>query len=254
MNVGTCPWTTSYKLTFFSGNQMGAAEFMNLPASVAPGGTIDLSLNLIAPATPASYLSSWILKNEKAKTFGVGTAYDKPIFAAIKVAGTPVATNTPQSALINPAATSTPVPSNAYVNSKYGFTFTLPVNSSIASSSDGRARILLPFVPATNLTEKYLDVVVVDGLSPCRTTNFTNPAASSSNVTVNGINFLVETGTDSALGNVYEWKSYSALRNNACVSMNFVLHSANNGAPQFDKTAEASVFDSMMSTFRWTGQ
>jgi hypothetical protein len=71
-----------------------------------------------------------------------------------------------------------------------------------------------------------------------------------SNVTINGINFLVENGTDAALGNIYEWKAYSTVRNNACVSMNFILHSANNGAPVFDRTAEAGVFDTVMTTFK----
>jgi hypothetical protein len=95
--------------------------------------------------------------------------------------------------------------------------------------------------------------VVVDGLSPCRSTSFSNPAASSSNVTINGTTFLLETGTDSALGNIYAWKAYSAFRNNACISMNFVLYSANNGLPQFDAATESSVFDSMMATFGFTG-
>jgi hypothetical protein len=252
MNVGTCTWTTSYTLVFFSGNQMGAPEINPLPSSVAPGGTIDLSLNLIAPSTPASYLSSWILKNEKKVNFGVGSTYTTPIYAAIKVAGTPVATATIQSSLIIPAATSTPVSSNAYVNSKYGFTFTKPANSSLTTFSDNRARLTLPFTSGTNLIEKYLDVVVVEGLTQCKTTNFTNPPSASSNVTINGINFLVETGTDSALGNVYDWKAYSTVRNTACISMNFVLHSANNGAPAFDKTSESSAFDTLMSTFGWT--
>jgi len=250
-NVGTCAWTTDYRLVFNSGNRLGGPDSIPLPTSVAPGQTVDLSLNLVAPATPASYLSFWILRSTiNGRTFGVGSLYTTPIYAAIKVAGTPVATATPQSSII-PAATSTTVPSNAYNNSKYGFTFTLPANSSLAITSDNRARVAFPFTSGTNLTEKYLDVVVVEGMSSCRTTNFSNPAASSSNVTINGINFLVETGTDSALGNTYEWKAYSALHNNACVNMNFVLHSVNNGAPQFDKTAESNVFDSTMSTFGW---
>jgi len=145
MNVGTCTWTTAYTLVFFSGNRMGAPEINSLPGSVAPGGTIDLSLNLTAPSTPASYQSSWILKNEKKVNFGVGSNYDKAIYAAIKVAGTPVATATTQSTIIIPAATSTAVPSNAYVNSKYGFTFTMPANSALTNFSDARARVSLPF-------------------------------------------------------------------------------------------------------------
>jgi hypothetical protein len=64
----------------------------------------------------------------------------------------------------------------------------------------------------------------------------------------------MENGTDAALGNIYEWRAYSAIRNNACVSMNFILYSSNNGLPAFDKTAESAAFDTLMSTFGWTGQ
>ena len=252
MNVGTCTWSTAYTLVFYSGNRMGAPEINTLPASVPPGGMIDLSLNLIAPSTPASYLSSWILKSDKRVAFGTGTAYDKPIYAAIKVAGTPVATVTlpPISA---PSATSVPataVPSNMYVNSKYGFSFTIPANTSVVVYSDNRARFTFPFTAGKTLTEKYLDVVVTDGLTPCKATGFSNPATGSSNVSINGISFLLENGTDSAAGNTYEWRSYSTVRSNACVSLNFVLHSVSNGAPAFDKTVESSVFDTVMSTFK----
>jgi hypothetical protein len=139
-----------------------------------------------------------------------------------------------------------------YTNPKYGFKFTYPTNSVLGVSQDTYARINLPFNSGTNLVEKYLEVVVVNGLSPCHTTSFTNPPSSSVNGAINGISFLAETGTDSALGNIYDWKAFSAFHNNACISMNFVLHSANNGAPQFDKTAESNVIDSIMSTFGWT--
>ncbi|HSO13664.1 MAG TPA: NBR1-Ig-like domain-containing protein [Anaerolineales bacterium] len=268
-NVGTCTWTTSYRLVFSGGNKMSGPDFVPFTSSVSPGQAVDLSVNLIAPSTPASYISYWILQNQKGINFGTGSMYTTPIYAAIKVAGTPLPTVTlpslstptatstlaptssPTTAV--PTATLTPVPSNVYNNSKYGFTFMLPSNSSLAVLSDNRAHVSLPFSSGTNLVGKYLDVVVVDGLSPCHTTAFTNPPTSSSNVTINGITFLLETGTDSALGNTYGWRSYSTLRNNACIGMNFVLYSTNNGAPQFDVATESSVFESMMATFGFTG-
>jgi hypothetical protein len=247
LNVGTCTWT-GYSLIFSNGNKMNGPDSLPLSTNVPPGQNIDISVNLTAPATPGSYLSYWLLKNTKGKTFGVGAQYDTSIFAAIKVAGTV------QPLVIIPGVTSTPVPSNTYGNSKYGFTFVLPSGASLSTISDNRARVSLPFTSGTNLSEKYVEVVVVDGLNPCHTTNFTKPATSSSNVTINGINFLVEAGMDSAVGNNYEWKAYSAVRNNACVSVNFILHSSNSGALQFDKSVESVVFDSLIATFGWTGQ
>lgn len=117
--------------------------------------------------------------------------------------------------------------------------------------SDNRARIALPFAAGTNLTEKYLDVVVTEGGASCKATGFSNPASTASYIMINGINFFVESGTDSALGNVYDWISYSTVHNNACISTAFVLHSVNNGAPAFDKLAESAAFQTVMTTFVW---
>ena len=447
-NVGSCTWTTGYSLVFSTGDQMGAAASINLPSSVGPRQTIDLSVDLIAPQSPGNYRGYWLLKNAAGRVFGIGTLGNKPFWLAVNVAGslpptsadgydfvahvcdaqwtsgagtlpcrdntstngtvvvienpllennttdprpalltipqfvyngyiqgvfppftvqngdrfksiinceygqkncyvvyrlayqvgdgpiqnfwtfgeryeglyyqadvdlsplsgqtvkfilrieangsptgdralwvapgivrsggpipviptataTPVTTSvpiftetpTPTPSLptatippVPPTATATPVPSNVYINSKYGFTFLLPANSSLAILSDNRARVTLPTASGTNLAAKYLEVVVVDGLEPCRTTAFSNPAAASSNTVINGTAFLLESGADFALGNVYDWKAYSTARNNACITMNFVMYSTNNGAPPFDVTAEASVFESMMATFGW---
>ncbi|MBI4733064.1 MAG: DUF11 domain-containing protein [Chloroflexi bacterium] len=74
-NVGTCTWTTSYKLVFAGGDYMGtAASQYNLPASVPPGGTIDLSVNLVAPITPGNFIGYWQLRNASGINFGVGSS------------------------------------------------------------------------------------------------------------------------------------------------------------------------------------
>jgi len=74
-NVGTCTWTTSYRLVFSGGDYMGvSASAFNLPTSVAPGGTIDLSLNLIAPITSGNFTSYWKLRNASGVDFGVGAS------------------------------------------------------------------------------------------------------------------------------------------------------------------------------------
>lgn len=58
------------------------------------------------------------------------------------------------------------------------------------------------------------------------------------------------------MGHLHEWVGYSTLKNNACISMDFVLHSLNAGnfdppVPEFDKAAESAVFTQIMSTFEW---
>jgi len=82
-----------------------------------------------------------------------------------------------------------------------------------------------------------------------------NPT-SSENVTFNSIQFLKQTGQGAAAGNRYDWTAYSTTRNNACISLAFILHSANQGnysptPPAFDSAAESAVFSTVMSTFNW---
>ena len=88
-NVGTCTWTTSYSIVFSSGEQMGGPAALNLPNQVAPGQTVDLSLNLIAPATAGTYRGYWLLKNASGKLFGISSLGTKPFWLEIKVSGTP---------------------------------------------------------------------------------------------------------------------------------------------------------------------
>src|SRR6185369_12602467 len=97
-NVGTCAWSTSYQLVFSSGEQMGAAASAAFPQNVAVGQTVDVSVNMKAPATAGSYRGYWMFKNASGALFGIGTQANKPWWVDIKVSGptaTPGPTNTP---------------------------------------------------------------------------------------------------------------------------------------------------------------
>lgn len=440
-NIGTCPWSTSYQLVYFSGDQMGAASSANFPKNVAVGETVDISINMTAPSTAGSYRGYWMFKNASGALFGIGAQGNKPWWVDIKVAGptvtpggptkTPTATVTPGGPTVTPSAggtvlnfadactgtwysgsgqltcpgndadakgfilkvaspklesgatdsragiltfpqnvqngyiqgfyppfkvqkgdrfqsvigceggattcyvafrldyqtgsdpiktfwgpfleryegknytvdvdlsslagkdvkfiltvlaagpaagdramwiaprvtrpgttaTNTPVTPTAttqpsastYQNTKYGFKFTLPTGGTIASQSDTYGRVNLSIASGTLLLEKYVEVTVKEGLTPCKVQNMES-VASSENVTINDIQYLKETGVGAAAGNVYDWTGYSTTRNNACISMVFVLHSANPGVyttppPNFDKSAESAVFTTIMSSF-----
>jgi uncharacterized repeat protein (TIGR01451 family) len=85
-NVGTCTWTTAYKLVFSGGDTMGiSASAFNLPTSVAPGGTIDLSVNMTAPITPGNFIGYWRLRNAASTDFGVGASGTSPFLVNINV-------------------------------------------------------------------------------------------------------------------------------------------------------------------------
>ena len=71
-NVGTCTWSTSYAIVFYSGTKMGAPSAVNLPNSVAPGATVDVTVNMTAPTTPGHYRGYWMLRNASSVLFGVG--------------------------------------------------------------------------------------------------------------------------------------------------------------------------------------
>ena len=144
---------------------------------------------------------------------------------------------------------------NAYKNTKYGFQFPLPTGASIASQTDNNGRVNLPFSSGTNLQEKYIQVDVVENANPC-VSPVLGSQISSQNVTINNISFAQQTSTEGAAGNIYDTVAYSTARNNACISLTFVLHSTNPGnyptpPPVFDKNAESAVFTTIMNSFNW---
>jgi len=68
-NVGTCSWTPSYAVIFFSGESMSGPATQALTANVNPGQTVDLSVNLKAPASNGTYTGNWKLRNAAGVAF-----------------------------------------------------------------------------------------------------------------------------------------------------------------------------------------
>jgi hypothetical protein len=93
-NIGSTTWTTAYSLVYATGNQMGGASPIPLTSDVAPGSTIDLSVNLTAPNTPGRYVSYWMLHNTSGGNFGVGPNSDQAIYVVINVVGSATVTPT----------------------------------------------------------------------------------------------------------------------------------------------------------------
>ena len=108
-NVGTCTWT-NYSLMFDSGEKMGGPDSAVIPATVAPGQTVDITVNLTAPAAAATYRGYWKLKNNTGVPFGIGSAGTKSFWVEIKVTGTAVTPVTP----VTPGASATPITGTSY--------------------------------------------------------------------------------------------------------------------------------------------
>ena len=73
-NTGSCTWTSSYQLVFDSGDQMGGPASQQLTnGTVAPGNTIDVSVDLDAPNSAGTYRGNWELREPGGQTFALST-------------------------------------------------------------------------------------------------------------------------------------------------------------------------------------
>jgi len=74
-NVGTCTWTSDYRVVFDHGDQMLAPNSAPITSgSVAPGATVDVSVPMEAPGTPGTYKGYWKLRGADGVLFGVGAS------------------------------------------------------------------------------------------------------------------------------------------------------------------------------------
>jgi uncharacterized repeat protein (TIGR01451 family) len=105
-NVGTCTWTTSYKLVFVSGSQMSAPATVAFPTTVAPGATVDLSANMVAPIAAGTYQGNWMLQNASGVNFGIGSSGTGVFWVLIQVSG--VAPTPGPSPTVGPSPTPAP--------------------------------------------------------------------------------------------------------------------------------------------------
>ena len=90
-NIGSCPWTSGYRLVFDHGDQMGApAELAFTSGVVNPGNVVDITVPLVAPASAGTYQGFFKLKSSDGKIFGIGNTANKPFWVKIKVKQPPV--------------------------------------------------------------------------------------------------------------------------------------------------------------------
>lgn len=68
-NSGTCTWEEGTELVFVSENPMGSPPSVSVP-STTPNGVIDVSVDMVAPATPGTYRSNWQMQTPDGTRFG----------------------------------------------------------------------------------------------------------------------------------------------------------------------------------------
>jgi hypothetical protein len=114
-NVGTCTWT-NYSIMFDTGEKMGGPDSALIPTTVAPGQTVDITLNLTSPTTAGTFRGYWKLKNSTGVPFGIGSAGTKSFWVEIKVTGTGInpGTATQTTTPGTPVTPATPVSGTSY--------------------------------------------------------------------------------------------------------------------------------------------
>ncbi len=83
-NTGTCTWNNSYSLVFTDGTLMMPVDRVPITATVTPGQTIDLSLDMTSPIYPGAYESDWKFQSPDGSRFGVGKK-DSPLWVKITI-------------------------------------------------------------------------------------------------------------------------------------------------------------------------
>jgi hypothetical protein len=103
-----------------------------------------------------------------------------------------------------------------------------------------------------------MEINVTPAAGDCKQSTYGGGAgAASAHVSAaGGVDFLRETGSGIAAGNIYDWTSYSTVKGANCITLTFVLHSSSSGVystepAQFDRAAESAIFEEMLNTFRF---
>ena len=210
------------------------------------GQSVKFVLTVLSAGSSTGDRALWVspmIYNASAATV-MPTSTSAPNATATPVTGTPQASNG----------------SLTYANQKYHFQFNYPSQGQISNQTDAAAHITLPFTSGTNLAEKYLDVSVVENATTCSsplTQGYAPGSFQSQSVSLNGVNFVKESGSNSGAGNTYDWIAYSTLKGTNCISLSFTLHSTNPGnystpPPTFNMVTESSVFSDIVSSFAFT--
>jgi hypothetical protein len=93
-NIGACSWT-GYSLVFDTGDAMSGAASSAI-GTTPSNGTVDVSVNLTAPATPGAYRGYWRVRSAAGVLFPIVNGYQgKSFYVDIKVQSPATATYTP---------------------------------------------------------------------------------------------------------------------------------------------------------------
>lgn len=84
-NSGSCSWDERFDIAFVKGTQMAAASIYDFRKVVKPGETVDISIEMTAPANNGVYTSEWQMVNPNGERFGGGPKSQGTFWVKIEV-------------------------------------------------------------------------------------------------------------------------------------------------------------------------
>lgn len=169
-NAGTGTWTSNFKLVFVSGDAMGGPASKPIGKSVPPGSSVDISIDLTAPATNKTYQGKWMLQTESGANFGIGANADGTFWVKIIVEQTFAVTKAVVS--IAPAAHNGPCPVN------------LAITAAVTTTAPGK--VTYYFITTFGNSPKF--ELVFDAAGTKNTPAYALPVAVTGPVTVSFYN------------------------------------------------------------------
>jgi hypothetical protein len=85
-NVGSCAWTSGYDIVFSGGDAMdGVSPVQITSGTVNPGQSVDISVDLTAPASVGTYRGNWQLRDPSDVIFGIENSSSELFWVEIEV-------------------------------------------------------------------------------------------------------------------------------------------------------------------------
>ncbi|MBA4384718.1 MAG: hypothetical protein C0410_08280 [Anaerolinea sp.] len=170
-NAGTASWNSNFKLVFVSGDAMSGPASSSIGQTVPPGGSIDISVKLKAPAATKTYQGKWMLQTDTGTTFGLGANADGSFWVKIKVDQALAVTSA--SVTVAPAAYSGPCPG------------VVAITASVTANTSGK--ITYYFITSTGGNSATMELVF-DAAGAKTTPVYTLPVLITGPVTVSFYN------------------------------------------------------------------
>lgn len=86
-NTGSCAWNENYELRFIEGDLLNAGANIRMPivGQLPTWSYIHIDVLMKAPEEPGTYKGYWMIKSDKGKIFGQGSAGNQWFWTEIKV-------------------------------------------------------------------------------------------------------------------------------------------------------------------------